>query len=403
MAWKNMSTIAPEYSLRGLEEKDKVSEVPRSATIAVAGAGAFGGWTALHLLRRGYQVTLFDPWGAGNSLSSSGGETRLMRCVYGGNSFYSKLALDSFDMWLEAEQWEQRSLLQATGCLWLAGQNDSELQMAAKVMDGLRLPYEVYTPVQGASKFPYVNTKDLSYLLLEGKAGVLKARESCQAVLRRFVAEGGRYVPEALYPCAVVNGEMQNCTTSAAAKHVADIYLFASGPWLKQLFPEVVGRHLTVTRQEVHYFGSSAQTAGSLENGLPAWIDMSTADGYYGIPGGLSRGFKIASDSRGREIDPTTENRMPEAGSVEKARQYLHHRFPGLGSMPLVESRVCQYTNTPDGSFMLDRHPEAHNVWLLGGGSGHGFKHGPALGRLAAGVVTGTQGLPALLSLDRLM
>jgi glycine/D-amino acid oxidase-like deaminating enzyme len=402
MAWKNMSTIAPRYA-----EGDNVADVfkpslPLSTRITVAGAGAFGGWTALNLLRLGYKVTLFDPWGAGNSLSSSGGETRLMRSVYGSNSFYTKLANESYDMWLETEAWQGKKLLQTTGNLWMVGGNDNEMQSAVAQMDNLKLPYKIFKANEVPDRFSYINYSDLSYLILEEKAGVLKARESCQVVLKKFVSEGGQYVAEALTPGTVKNGKIATCETSSGSRHETDIYLFAGGPWLKSLFPELLGQHLAATRQEVHYFGLPAAKAGFFEANLPSWIDMAHEGGFYGIPGGFHRGFKVASDKRGREIDPTTQSRIPEQTEVERAREYVRHRFLGLGSLPLVESRVCQYTNTPDGSFILDTHPEASNVWLLGGGSGHGFKHGPGLGKMAASIIAGQQGLPALLSLSRL-
>ncbi|MEQ8686611.1 MAG: FAD-dependent oxidoreductase [Imperialibacter sp.] len=402
MAWKNMSTIAPRYAEADNAVAGLKPSLPLSTRITVAGAGAFGGWTALNLLRLGYKVTLFDPWGAGNSLSSSGGETRLMRSVYGSNTFYTKLANESYDMWKEAEAWKGSKLLHTTGNLWMVGENDNEMESAVVQMDGLKLPYQLYKATEVPDRFSYVNCSDLSYLILEEKAGVLKARESCQAVLKKFVSEGGQYVAGALTPGSVRNGKMGGCKTSSGGRHEMDIYLFAGGPWLKSLFPEVLGQHLAVTRQEVHYFGLPAAKAGFFEANLPSWIDMANDGGFYGIPGGFQRGFKVASDKRGREIDPTTQSRIPEESEVERARDYAHHRFPGLGSLPLVESRVCQYTNTPDGSFILDTHPEASNVWLLGGGSGHGFKHGPGLGKLAASIIAGQQGLPTLLSLSRL-
>jgi glycine/D-amino acid oxidase-like deaminating enzyme len=68
-------------------------------------------------------------------------------------------------------------------------------------------------------------------------------------------------------------------------------------------------------------------------------------------------------------------------------RDYVEFRFPAMKGAPLVETRVCQYENTPDNHLIVDRHPEAENVWLVGGGSGHGFKHGPALGEMVAELV----------------
>ena len=92
---------------------------------------------------------------------------------------------------------------------------------------------------------------------------------------------------------------------------------------------------------------------------------------------------------------------MVSAEGVTAAGEYLAYRFPGLRDAPLIESRVCQYTNTPDSDFIADRHPKAENAWLLGGGSGHGFKHGPALGEMVAAQVLGEKPIEETFALAR--
>jgi len=124
---------------------------------------------------------------------------------------------------------------------------------------------------------------------------------------------------------------------------------------------------------------------------------------FYGIPGNHWRGFKIADDMRGAAIDPTTMERKISDQGLAAARAYLRLRFPGLADAPLVDSRVCQYENSTDQNFILDHHPEAENVWILGGGSGHGFKHGPAFGDMASDAVLGVKAPPAEFKLDRLL
>jgi len=101
----------------------------------------------------------------------------------------------------------------------------------------------------------------------------------------------------------------------------------------------------------------------------------------------------VACDIRGEISDPSTMERIPQEEWINRSRDFLSRRFPLLADSPVIESRVCQYTNTGDGNFLLDRHPEYDNIWLLGGGSGHGFKHGPAMGRLASEVISGNRGL----------
>src|SRR5262249_45248652 len=77
------------------------------------------------------------------------------------------------------------------------------------------------------------------------------------------------------------------------------------------------------------------------------------------------------------------------AEEISHARHFLRERFPDLAGAPLDSGEVCQYENTCNGDFLIDRHPDLENVWIAGGGSGHGFKHGPAVGEYAAGIIDG--------------
>jgi glycine/D-amino acid oxidase-like deaminating enzyme len=115
---------------------------------------------------------------------------------------------------------------------------------------------------------------------------------------------------------------------------------------------------------------------------MPAWIDF--RDLVYGIPDLESRGFKVAIDRHGPPFDPDTGERVVTGEGLAAVREYLARRLPALQDAPVVETRVCQYENTSNGDFLIDRHPAFSNVWLVGGGSGHGFKHGPALGAYVA-------------------
>ena len=163
----------------------------------------------------------------------------------------------------------------------------------------------------------------------------------------------------------------------------ADAYVFAAGPWLGRLFPDVIGDLVRPTRQEVFFFGTPPGDTRFTEEAMPVWADHG-ARFMYGIPGNRWRGFKVADDTRGPPFDPTAGERQATAEGLRAARAYLGYRFPGLAGAPLLEARVCQYEQSPDEHFIIDRHPGAGNVWLVGGGSGHGFKHGPAVGELVA-------------------
>jgi len=166
----------------------------------------------------------------------------------------------------------------------------------------------------------------------------------------------------------------------------ADLYVFACGPWLGELFPQTVGPLVRATKQDVIFFGTPAGDTSFHAPNIPVWADH-RGKFRYGIPGTDRRGFKIADDTRGPMFDPTNGERIVDAQTLQEIREYVGFRFPALRHAPLIETRVCQYEQTPDGHFVVDRHPNRANVWLLGGGSGHGFKHGPAVGEMMADLI----------------
>src|SRR5258706_386975 len=247
-----------------------------------------------------------------------------------------------------------------------------------------------------ARRFPQLNCEQVRWAILEKDGGYLTARRACAAVLEGFLAEGGEYRQLAVQgPIAPGGGALSSIALSDGSRLTADGFVFACGPWLGALFPDAVGARVKPTRQEVFFFGTPSGDRRFTEEALPVWADHGTRF-MYGIPGNEWRGFKVADDTRGPVIDPTTESRVPSPGALQIARDYLAYRFPGLKGAPLLESRVCQYEQSPDEHFIIDRHPQAANAWIVGGGSGHGFKHGPAVGELVARLVlTGAAGAGA--------
>jgi glycine/D-amino acid oxidase-like deaminating enzyme len=159
--------------------------------------------------------------------------------------------------------------------------------------------------------------------------------------------------------------------------------VFACGPWLPKVFPDLLGPRIFPTRQEVFFFAPAAGDARFQPGQLPGWADFNEGDIYYGFPDLEARGFKIAHDQHGPPIDPDVGDRTPSASAIADVRGFMQRRFPDLAERPLVEARVCQYENSSNGDLLIDRHPAWPNVWLVGAGSGHGFKHGPAVGKYA--------------------
>jgi len=392
-----LSTLARRFPFVKFASANMLNGADRSAEIkmqskthvAVIGAGAFGGWTALYLLRRGAQVTLLDAWGPGNSRASSGGETRVIRGTYGPNQPYTKMAARALQLWKEHEKRWNRQFLHRIGVLWMAATGDDQFERGSlPLLREAGIPYEELSARELAKRWPQINLEGVRWGIYEPQSGFLTARIACQAVLDGFLAEGGEYKQAAVLPRDLdgAKAKWDGLPLSDGSKLSADLYVFACGPWLGKLFPRTIGDRIRVTKQDVFFFGTPAGDDRFSEAQLPVWADHRERF-VYGIPGNEGRGFKIADDTHGPEFDPTSGDRTVSADGLKSIREYLGLRFPGLKDAPLLEARVCQYENSPDDHFIIDRHPAAENVWLVGGGSGHGFKHGPVVGEMLAELV----------------
>jgi len=360
--------------------------------IAVVGAGVFGVWTAYHLSLRGARVLLLDAYGPGNSRASSGGESRIMRLGYGRDRIYSDSAQRSLKQWLEFfssladSRNDDYQYFRPTGMLWLARETDDYCQAVFENLQSLGARCEKLDRQQLESRYPQINFGPVNWAVLENESGVIMARRAVRAVVNEAIKLGVTFrqrsvtlkqSPPVLNSISLDNGELV----------FADKFVFACGPWLPKLFPELLSELIHVTKQEVFFFGPPAGDSLFNPENFPTWIDFN--DAIYGMPNLDDRGFKIAIDAHGETFDPDTGERIVSQASIEIVHRYVSERFPMLANAPILETRVCQYENTSSGDFLLDRHPNFENVWLAGGGSGHGFKHGPAVGQYMANLLEG--------------
>ncbi|MFZ2083479.1 MAG: FAD-dependent oxidoreductase [Candidatus Sulfotelmatobacter sp.] len=369
--------------------------------VAVIGAGAFGGWTALHLLERGARVTLLDAWGPGNSRASSGGETRIMRGTYGPDQPYTELAARALRLWQKYERRWKCQLLHRTGVLWMVSSRDDAYERGSLAMlREARIKFQEFSAPEMKNRWPQINVSNVHWGIYEPEYGYLDARGSCQAVVDAFIAGGGAYRQLAVSPEGLENAPLRSLILSDGSRLKADRYVFACGPWLGKLFPETLGDVIRPTKQDIFFFGVPAGDSRFTDAQLPVWGDHGKRF-FYGIPGSDRRGFKMADDTRGAAFDPTCGERVVSRATLKRVREYLAFRFPAMKDAPLIETRVCQYEQTPDSNFILDRHPRMDNVWLLGGGSGHGFKHGPALGEEMANLILKNSEADSLWRLTR--
>ena len=350
--------------------------------VAVVGAGAFGAWTAWHLAKRGQRVALFDAYGPANSRASSGGETRIIRMGYGGDELYTRWSQQSLEQWKKFFEGSKTPLFHETGVLWLGSEDDSQLRRTAATLRRCRVRFEELDRAALERKYPQVSFEDIKTGIFEPQSGVLMARRAVAMLVEDALRLGAQYCSDQILKPAG-SGRLEQVVTSQGERFSAEQFVFACGAWLGKVFPEVLGERIFPTRQEVFFFGVPGGDTRFAAPALPTWFFQE--DLFYGMPDIESRGLKIAYDGHGERVDPDTQSRIVTPVMRERVRTYVERRFPALKDAPIVETRVCQYENTSNGDFLIDQHPGMENVWLVGGGSGHGFKHGPALGEYVTG------------------
>lgn len=349
---------------------------------AVIGAGVFGSWIAYHLRRAELSVALIDAYGAANDRASSGGESRIIRMAYGIDEIYTRWSDRSLAIWQRFfASIGRQELFQRTGVLLMGRENDPHIIATQRTLARVGVNFELLLRDELESRYPQFDFGEVSCAIYEPMSGALMARRSVQSVADFVARNGGDYLIESvLAPTGA--GRLNEVVTRGGARIGADCFIFACGPWLPKLFPALLGDRIHPTRQEVYFFGVPAGDTRFAPPLMPTWIDFGAET--YGMPDLENRGFKLAYDRHGEAIDPDNAERKVTDDSLKLARAFLARRLPALADAPLVEARVCQYENTSNGDFLIDRHPDFDNVWLVGGGSGHGFKHGPALGEYVA-------------------
>lgn len=358
------------------------------ARIAVIGAGVFGTWTAEHLRRAGHSVTLVDAFGPAHSRASSGGESRMTRAGYGKDEIYSRMARDSMVEWKLLSTRSGLPIFVEHGVLFFTTKADAYFADSVAVNRRLGLPIEQMDGTQMARRFPMIDFDGVETGFLEPRFGALMARRAVQTLARQISSYGVDRRTMAVASLRAKGGRAQAVVDKSGATLDADQFVFALGPWLPKLFPDLLANRIFATRQEVFYFAPPAGDLQFQPGQMPGWADFNGGDVYYGFPELEGKGVKFAHDTHGPVVDPDTQSRTYSKLALDNVTAFRERRFPGLRGAPLIGAEVCQYENSSNGDFLIDRHPTMPNVILVGGGSGHGFKHGPEVGRIAAALAT---------------
>ncbi len=358
--------------------------------IMVVGAGVFGAWTAEHLRRAGHRTILIDSFGPAHSRSSSGGESRMTRAGYGKDAIYARMAAASLVEWRTLSASAGVPIFSRSGVLMFFARTEEHFTDTMRVHRELKLPTEALDRAAMQRRFPMIDFSGIEVGYFEPGFGALLARRAVQSLVNEHLTVGGLFQIAAVKPPEPAPGRLRGVFTTRGQWLEADRFVFACGPWLPKLFPALLDRKIVATRQEIFYFAPPAGDRTYQPHTMPGWADFNGGDIYYGFPELDGKGVKFAHDTHGAVVDPDTQSRQYSAAALADVTAFRDRRFPGLRGAPLIGAEVCQYENSSNGDFLIDRHPDMPNVILVGGGSGHGFKHGPEVGRLAAALTLST-------------
>jgi glycine/D-amino acid oxidase-like deaminating enzyme len=369
----------------------------RRPDVIVIGAGAFGGWTALHLRKMGVRTLLLDAFGPGNSRATSGEETRGIRSSYGERETWVRWAKEAIRRWRQWDQeWSRPFRMQlyfTTGDLILRPEPEPWLTDTLANWDKLRAPYETLTIDEVQYRYPQVDTQGMTVAVVEPDAGVARARRSCEVVAEAFRQAGGQIMIGRAELGDRSDTRLNDLVLSSGERLSAATYVFACGPWLGKVLPDVMANRIRTPIGHVYYFGTPPNDDRFSYPNMPSW-NVPGITGWPALPPD-ARGFRVRTGGRPPE-DPDFSQRTVDPAEFERARTFLARRFPLLLNAPLLETRACHYEVSTDRNFIVDRYPGWDNVWIAGGGSAEGFKFGPVVGEYIAQRVAGRRTDPAL-------
>lgn len=344
----------------------------------VVGAGIAGSLTALSLVRQGVRTRLIDRWEPGHSRASSTDYNRMIRAIHGHDEFYTRWARESRMRWLELQAESGQKLYYECGALILATEGHCHWEDAtADTFTRLGVPFHRFSPDEIAVRFPQFDASSISYALYEPEAGMIMAHRAVTTATEMFRQAGGKV-------------ERGLVTTDTNEKPMlddkpleADLIVVAAGAWLADLFPRTIKPILSVAGVNVLYTSTPDGSTAFDQQEMPCWIDH--GEGSFGLSSVEGSGVKAAVVIPDK-IDLDQDERLIRRETLSRTRSYIRKRLPGLVGQPVIDSKFNQVSLTPDTHFIVDWHPEHHNVLIAGGCSGHLFKHGPVFGDFVAGV-----------------
>jgi sarcosine oxidase len=348
----------------------------------IVGGGIMGAMTACELARLGTKVALIDQSPLPNPAGASFDHSKVFRFAYP-DRLYAQLAVDALKLWRELEGASGDRLLTPTGVLMIGRDEGSSERETYDALRSLDLAAELLDSSETARRFPQFNAAAFEFAVYDPNGAILHAERALRAALKVARQRGVSFI-EGQRVIRVEQSEdgRVEILTESAGKYRCEQAVIASGPWTRKLLP-FLDSGLRTTRQETVYFEPSSGSALKFEPGsFPIFIELDS--GFYGFPTHHRGWMKIANHHKGSAAEPYGFDDSVGEDFIESCRVFFRRFIPALSHAQARETRVCLYNNTPDDDFVIDWHPEIENVLIVTGFSGHGFKFGSVVGRLAA-------------------
>ncbi len=393
--------------------------------VVVIGAGIWGSSTALELAKRGERVTLVDIYGPANSRATSGDETRGIRSSYGDRAANSELwtawARRAITHWREFDQAHAKEFgtrfFMTTGDVILRTRDESFLQRTREVWTKQNVTFDALDGDEVRKRWPLIKADDITVGVYEPDAGVARARHATQATAVLAARAGAALVIGRATPGPIVGGRMHHITLDDGTQLAGDAFVFACGPWLGKVFPELLGNRMRIPLGTACYYGTPPGDNRFSFPNMPSW-NFPGVTGWPALPVD-NRGFRVRGGAaplptppnpikeklpeplRPAPADPSDQDpdlsvRWASANRLEGSRRLLQQRFPLLADAPLLETRSCHYESSINRNFIIDRIPGASNAWIAGVGQAEGFKFAPIAAQYVAQRVLGDEGDPEL-------
>lgn len=343
-----------------------------------------GSAAAFHLAKAGKKVLGLDRFTPPHSFGSSHGQTRIIREAYFEHPIYVPIVQRAYHLWDELAKETGQRLFVQTGGLMIGRPDGVVVAGARRSAETHRLPYQFLSADEIRRRFPALRPTEEMAGVWESRAGILFP-EDCIAAHLACAHKNGATLH---YAEKVLRWEPDGDGIAVVTDH--DHYrgewlILSAGSWIKSLLPDL-DLPLVVERQVLFWFDATEQKSFMPERCPIHLWEHAPGKFFYGFPD-LGNGVKVAGHHEGEIAAPDSIRREVRPEEVEMMRRVIHPFLPALDG-PLREAVVCMYTNTPDGHFLIDRHPGFPQVLIASPCSGHGFKFSSAIGEILCELIT---------------